>query len=61
MALRLGVDVGGTNTDAVILNDCNEVVGHAKATTTPDVLTGIKLAVTSLLGSTNAGPLTSPA
>lgn len=46
--LRIGVDVGGTNTDAVAMS-ANEVVGWAKATTTPEVTGGIVAAVTSLL------------
>lgn len=37
--LRLGIDVGGTNTDAVALDDRGHVL--AKTPTTPDVTTGI--------------------
>ena len=55
MALRLGIDVGGTNTDAVLLDQSHTVLGHAKALTTPDVLSGILAAVCSLLASTPAG------
>lgn len=46
--LRVGVDVGGTNTDAVAMRG-SEVVGWAKATTTPEVTDGIVTAVRSLL------------
>ena len=46
--LRIGVDVGGTNTDAVAMRG-SEVAGWAKATTTPDVTAGIVTAVRSLL------------
>lgn len=55
MTLRLGIDVGGTNTDAVFLDQSHKVLGHAKALTTPDVLSGIQAAVTSLLASTQEG------
>lgn len=40
MSLRLGIDVGGTNTDAVILRG-REVLAGVKASTTEDVMTGI--------------------
>ena len=37
---RIGIDVGGTNTDAVLLED-DRIVHAAKTPTTPDVTTGI--------------------
>lgn len=37
---RIGIDVGGTNTDAVLIED-GRVVGAVKAPTTPDVTSGI--------------------
>ncbi|KAG1877100.1 hydantoinase [Suillus tomentosus] len=52
--LRLGVDVGGTNTDAVLL-DLSEgsrrgqVLASAKHLTTPDVTLGIQNAIESVL------------
>lgn len=45
MSLRLGVDVGGTNTDAVILDEQSNVLGSFKSPTTPDVTTGISNAI----------------
>ncbi len=45
---RLGVDVGGTNTDAVLMSG-REVVASAKAFTTADVRDGVADAVTRLL------------
>lgn len=44
MVLRLGIDVGGTNTDAVILRG-REVLAGVKASTTEDVMSGIREAL----------------
>ena len=44
----IGVDVGGTNTDAVLM-DGTRLAGAAKLPTTPDVTSGIVNAVTELL------------
>lgn len=46
--LRIGVDVGGTHTDAVLL-DGDEVVASTKALTSADVLTGVLTALESVL------------
>lgn len=51
--MRVGVDVGGTNTDAVAM-DGQTVLGAAKSPTTADVTTGILAALRSLI---NAGTL----
>ena len=48
MWLCIGVDVGGTNTDAVILKK-NEVLSSAKVPTTADVTSGITGAIHSAL------------
>lgn len=48
---RIGVDVGGTNTDAVVMRG-REVVGWAKRPTTPDVTSGIVGALTEVLAET---------
>lgn len=45
--LRLGIDVGGTNTDAVVL-DGDQVVATTKIRTTPEVTRGIVQAITTL-------------
>ncbi|UQS82160.1 hydantoinase/oxoprolinase family protein [Bombilactobacillus folatiphilus] len=42
---KLGIDVGGTNTDAVILDDHQKVVAHTKTHTTKDIQTGISNAI----------------
>ena len=44
----IGVDVGGTNTDAVLM-DGPQLVGAAKAPTTADVTSGIVAAISELL------------
>lgn len=49
---RIGIDVGGTNTDAVLID--GERVRHAvKTTTTEDVLGGIRTALRLLLGESD--------
>ncbi|KAI0826527.1 DUF917-domain-containing protein [Trametes gibbosa] len=53
--LRIGVDVGGTNTDGVLIDvtrlrePTRGVLSHYKAPTTPDVSTGIENAVRNVL------------
>jgi len=48
MRRRIGIDVGGTNTDAVLLED-GSVSAAVKTATTPDVTTGITRALAGLL------------
>ena len=45
---RIGIDVGGTNTDAVLLED-TAVVHAVKTPTTPDVTSGITAALRALM------------
>jgi N-methylhydantoinase A/oxoprolinase/acetone carboxylase beta subunit len=49
--MRIGVDVGGTNTDAVLM-DGNKVIGWHKTPTTPDVTGGITTAIGTVLRET---------
>ncbi|OLE57556.1 MAG: hydantoinase subunit beta [Chloroflexi bacterium 13_1_20CM_2_59_7] len=51
---RLGVDVGGTNTDAVILDAANHVLAKAKSPTTPDVSTGITNVLRKILAESGS-------
>jgi len=51
--MRIGVDVGGTNTDAVLM-DGHRVLAWAKSPTTADVSTGIQNAITSILSDSQA-------
>lgn len=46
---KIGVDVGGTNTDAVLINERLEVVAETKHPTTRDVYDGILQAVRQVL------------
>ncbi|HTI52687.1 MAG TPA: hydantoinase/oxoprolinase family protein [Verrucomicrobiae bacterium] len=48
MRRRIGIDVGGTNTDAVLLEE-DAVVATVKTPTTPDVTTGITRALAGLV------------
>lgn len=50
--LRLGIDVGGTNTDAVLIDRADRLVGKAKTPTTEDVSRGITTAIGEVLTST---------
>ncbi|KAJ5785200.1 uncharacterized protein N7503_010412 [Penicillium pulvis] len=51
---RIGVDVGGTNTDAVLISlDPICVIASHKAPTTPDVTTGITNAVRTVINASN--------
>ncbi|EXJ81595.1 hypothetical protein A1O1_07659 [Capronia coronata CBS 617.96] len=51
---RIGVDVGGTNTDAVLISlSPTEIVASHKAPTTPDVTTGITNAVRTVIRTSN--------
>ena len=51
---RIGIDVGGTNTDAVLLVD-GKVVEGVKASTTADVTSGIVAAFRALANATGFG------
>ena len=50
--MRIGLDVGGTHTDAVLM-DGQQVVAHTKATTTADVGSGIEAALATILDGIN--------
>ena len=46
--MRIGIDVGGTNTDAVLMDD-RRVLAEVKTPTTPDVTSGIVSALRTLI------------
>ncbi len=54
--LRIGVDVGQTNTDSVVLDDVGHVLGKAKAHTTEDVETGIASSIDHVLRASGVDP-----
>ena len=56
MKYRLGIDVGGTNTDAVILDESNAVTAKCKEATTKDISTGITKAVERVLKDSGINP-----
>ncbi|KAI8165053.1 putative D-/L-hydantoinase subunit A [Colletotrichum sp. SAR 10_71] len=57
--VRIGVDVGGTNTDAVAIDlslqhtESRGVLAHFKTPTTPDATSGIETAVRTVLAAAN--------
>jgi N-methylhydantoinase A/oxoprolinase/acetone carboxylase beta subunit len=53
MFLRIGIDVGGTHTDAVILDEKNSLIHAVKTETTRDVTSGIKKALINVLEESN--------
>jgi N-methylhydantoinase A/oxoprolinase/acetone carboxylase beta subunit len=52
VSLRIGIDVGGTNTDAVLMRG-NDVIAKIKTPTTEDVTGGITTALNHVLGVSN--------
>ncbi|HYH11493.1 MAG TPA: hydantoinase/oxoprolinase family protein [Thermomicrobiales bacterium] len=53
--MRIGIDVGGTNTDAVLMHDTT-VHATCKTPTTADVTSGIVTAVSAILETAGADP-----
>lgn len=52
--LSVGIDVGGTNTDAVVLDADGAVTAWTKQATTEDVTGGIRAALSAVLGELGA-------
>src|SRR5271163_5375441 len=55
--MRIGIDVGGTNTDAVVM-DGRKVLAGVKEATTPDVMSGVVSALKSVLAASGLDPQT---
>lgn len=53
--IRIGIDVGGTNTDAVLM-DGELVVAGVKAMTTADVMSGVSAALADVLKTSGVAP-----
>lgn len=54
--LRIGIDVGGTNTDAVLMRG-REVLHGCKSTTTADVMSGVLHALRSVMDGAEVKPV----
>ena len=52
--MRVGIDVGGTHTDAVVMRG-KEIVASHKALTTEDIMTGINDALNEVMGQAACG------
>ena len=53
---KLGIDVGGTNTDAVLLNENMQVVADVKQPTSGDIYDGILDAIQKVLDISGVEP-----
>jgi N-methylhydantoinase A/oxoprolinase/acetone carboxylase beta subunit len=53
---RLGIDVGGTNTDAVIMDSTDRLIAKAKVPGTPDITGGIAAAIDAVLRVPGVAP-----
>jgi len=53
MYYKIGVDVGGTNTDAVLVSHTNKILAKTKQTTTLEVSSGIKSAIETVISKGN--------
>ncbi|GAA3873617.1 hydantoinase/oxoprolinase family protein [Leifsonia kafniensis] len=56
MGYRIGIDVGGTNTDAVILDEQLAVVASVKSPTTADTADGVAAAIDAVLDAAGIAP-----
>lgn len=56
--LRIGIDVGGTNTDAVVVDQDGIVVAATKAATTPDPSDGIRAALDAVIKGVDTSLIT---
>ncbi len=53
---RIGIDVGSTHTDAVVIDEKNSIIAAEKTRTTPDVTSGIILALKAVLTKSSVSP-----
>lgn len=58
MRLRIGIDVGGTNTDAVVVDEAGRVLASVKTATTVDPFDGIRNALSSMVAEVDASAIT---
>jgi N-methylhydantoinase A/oxoprolinase/acetone carboxylase beta subunit len=52
---RIGIDVGGTHTDAVLMRGARDILAASKRLTTDDVLSGIQQAAKDLAAEAGIG------
>lgn len=55
MSARIGIDVGGTNTDAVLLAEDRTILASVKRPTTPDIESGVRAALEAVLEGQDPG------
>ena len=53
MIYRIGIDVGGTNTDAVIIDQDNKIIAKTKTPTSQDIISGIYESLDNVLFQSN--------
>lgn len=53
---KIGIDVGGTNTDCVLVNKNNKIIAKTKQPTTPDISSGIEAAMKAVLETSTISP-----
>jgi N-methylhydantoinase A/oxoprolinase/acetone carboxylase beta subunit len=56
--LRIGIDVGGTNTDAVVVDETGKVIASTKSATTPDPTDGIRSALEAVISDVDKSAIT---
>ena len=49
--MRIGIDVGGTNTDGVLIDNSDNVISSFKTNTSDDVNTAVKLCIEKLINN----------
>ena len=49
---KIGIDIGGTNTDIVLVDSKDQIAAQTKTSTTPEIQDGIKIALTHILNET---------
>lgn len=55
MTVRVGIDVGGTNTDAVLLDQDHTILASVKRPTTDDIESGVRAALDAVLQGQDRG------